>query len=214
VFLLGDLDPVKTHIVGSLNRPGGNITGISVLISALGQKRLELLHELVPSVTTIGMMLNPTFPDTPTQLREAQDAARTLGLQIDAVNASTGEEIAAGFAALAQKGIGAVVISADPFLTSRPAHIAALAARYALPTIGPLRGFPDAGGLMSYGPNLVDAYRQAGIYAGAILKGATPAELPVVQPTRWQFIINSKVARSLGLDLPPKLLVFADEVIE
>ncbi len=214
VFLLGDLDPVQAGIVTSLNRPGGNITGVSVLISVLGAKRLELLHEFVPNVTVIGMLVNSNFPDTATQLRDVQEAARVLGLHLQVVSASTEDGITAGFATLVQRGVGALLVGADPFLTSRVDQIVALAARYALPTIYPYRDIPVAGGLMSYGANLVDSYRHAGIYAGSILKGAKPTDLPVLQPTKFEFVINLKTAKTLGVDVPPKLLVFADEVIE
>jgi putative ABC transport system substrate-binding protein len=214
VFVLGDLDPVRAGIVASLNRPGGNVTGVSMLISLLGAKRLELLHELVPNITVISMLVNPNFPDTPTQVRDVHEAARALGLRIEVHNASTESEVVEGFAALAREGAGALMISADPFLTSRPDRVAALAARHRLPTIGPLRDFAEAGGLITYGPNLADSYRQAGIYVGSILKGAKPADLPVLQPTKWECVINLKTAKALGIDVPPKLLVFADETIE
>jgi putative ABC transport system substrate-binding protein len=214
VFLLGDVDPVRAGLVASINRPGGNITGVSVLFSALGAKRLELLHELAPNVGIIGMLVNPNVPDTETQLRDAQEGARALGLKLQIESASTEEEIAAGFAALVRQNAGALLVGADPFLTSRIDQLVALTAHYALPAIYPYRDLPGAGGLMSYGPNLVDSYRQAGIYAGLILKGAKPADLPVLQPTKWEFVINLKTAKTLGVDIPPKLLVFADEVIE
>jgi putative ABC transport system substrate-binding protein len=214
VFLLGDVDPVRAGFVASVNRPGSNITGVSVLFSALGAKRLELLHELAPNVGVIGMLVNPNVPDTETQLRDAQEASRALGLKLRIENASTGDEIATGFEALVRQEAGALLVGADPFLTSRIDQLVALTAQYGLPAIYPYRDIPGAGGLMSYGPNLVDSYRQAGIYAGLILKGANPADLPVLQPTKWEFVINLKTAKTLGVDIPPKLLVFADEVIE
>jgi putative tryptophan/tyrosine transport system substrate-binding protein len=214
VFLLGDVDPVRAGFVASINRPGSNITGVSVLFSALGAKRLELLHELAPNVGIVGMLVNPNVPDTETQLRDAQEAARALGLKLRIENASTGDEIATAFGALVRQEAGALLVGADPFLTSRIDQLVALTAQYGLPAIYPYRDIPGAGGLMSYGPNLVDSYRQAGIYAGLILKGANPADLPVLQPTKWEFVINLKTARTLGVDIPPKLLVFADEVIE
>jgi putative ABC transport system substrate-binding protein len=194
VFLLGDMDPVRAGVVASLNRPGGNITGVSVLFSALGAKRLELLHELAPSIAVIGMLVNSNVPDTAAQLRDAQEAAQALGLQLRLQSAGTEDEIAAAFATLVQQGAGALLVGADPFLTSRVDQLVALAARYALPTIYPYRDIPAAGGLMSYGPNLVDSYRQAGIYTGSILKGTKPADLPVLQPTKWEFVINLKTA--------------------
>ena len=214
VFLLGDVDPVRAGFVASINRPGGNITGVSVLFSALGAKRLELLHELAPSVGVIGMLVNPNVPDNDTQVRDAQEGAHALGLKLQIESASTEEEIAAGFAALVRQNAGALLVGADPFLTSRIDQLVALTAHYALPAIYPYRDIPGAGGLMSYGPNLVDSYRQAGIYTSSILKGAKPADLPVLQPTKWEFVINLKTAKTLGVDVPPKLLVFADEVIE
>jgi putative tryptophan/tyrosine transport system substrate-binding protein len=214
IFLLGDVDPVRAGFVASINRPGSNITGVSVLFSALGAKRLELLHELVPNVGVIGMLVNPNVPDTETQVRDAQEAARALDLKLRIENASTEDEIASRFEAFVRQQAGAILVGADPFLTSRVDQFVALTVRYALPAIYPYREIPGAGGLMSYGPNLVDSYRQAGIYAGLILKGANPADLPVLQPTKWEFVINLKTARTLGVDIPPKLLVFADEVIE
>jgi putative ABC transport system substrate-binding protein len=214
VFLLGDMDPVRGGIVASLNRPGANITGVSVLISVPGAKRLELLHEFVPNVAAIGALVNPSFPDSAVQLQDLQKAASAFGLQLEVANASSENEIATGIATLVRRGAGALVVSADPFLTSRPDQLVELATRYKLPTIGPLRDFTVAGGLMSYGPNLVDSYRQAGIYVGSILKGAKPADLPILQPTKWEFVVNLKAAKALDVDVPPKLLIFADEVIE
>jgi ABC-type uncharacterized transport system substrate-binding protein len=214
VFLLGDIDPVRAGIVPSLNRPGGNITGVSILFSELRRKRLELLHELVPTAATMGMLVNFGFPDTPTQITDVEQAARAFGLKLQVASASTDNEIAAAVANLVQQGAGALLIAADPFLTSRIDLLVGLAARYALPAIYPYRDITSAGGLMSYGANLVDSYRHAGIYTGSILKGTKPADLPVLQPTKWEFVLNLKTARTLGIDVPPKLLVFADEVIE
>jgi putative ABC transport system substrate-binding protein len=214
VFVLGDQDPVRAGVVASFNRPSGNITGVSMLISVLGAKRMELLHELVPQATVIGVLVNPNGPDAEAQSQEAQAAGRALGRQIEVLNASNDREIEAAFAAFAERRAGALVIAADTFITSRGDQLVALAARYALPTIYPYREAAVAGGLMSYGPNLVDSYRQAGIYTGSILKGAKPADLPVLQPTKFEFVINIKTAAALGVDVPPKLLAFADEVIE
>jgi ABC-type uncharacterized transport system substrate-binding protein len=214
VFVLGDQDPVRAGIVDSVNRPSGNATGVSMLISVLGAKRLELLRELVPGATTIGMLVNPNGPDAELQLQDAQTAGRALGRQIDVLNATNEREIEAAFATLAERRVGALAIAADSFITSRADQLVALAARYALPTIYPIGEIAVRGGLMSYGPNLVDLYRQAGIYTGSILKGAKPADLPVLQPTKFEFVINLKTAKSLGVDFPPKLLVIADEVIE
>jgi putative tryptophan/tyrosine transport system substrate-binding protein len=214
VFVLGDQDPVRAGLVDSVNRPSGNATGVSMLISVLGTKRIELLHELVPRAATIGMLMNPNGPDPEVQVQDALAAGRALGRQIDVLKASNEREIEAAFATLAERKVGALAIAADSFITSRTDHLVALAARYALPTIYPIGEIAVRGGLMSYGPNLVDLYRQAGIYAGSILKGAKPADLPVLQPTKFEFVINLKTAKTLGLDVPPKLLVLADEVIE
>lgn len=212
--MLGDQDPVRAGIVDSVNRPSGNATGVSMLISVLGAKRLELLRELMPTATTIGMLVNPNGPDAELQLQDAQTAGRALGRQIDVLKASNEHEIEAAFATFAERKVGALAIAADPFITGRSDQLIALAARYALPTIYPVGEIAVGGGLMSYGPNLVDLYRQAGIYTGSILKGAKPADLPVLQPTKFEFLINLKTAKTLGVDVPPKLLVLADEVIE
>jgi putative tryptophan/tyrosine transport system substrate-binding protein len=214
VFVLGDLDPIRAGLVTSLNRPSGNITGVSFLVSALGAKRLELLKELVPNVTAIGMLLNPNSPDADGQSRDVQEAGRALDRQIHVLRANSDHEIEAAFATLVERRVGALLIAADPFITSRRDQVIALAARYALPTIYPVRDIPEAGGLMSYGSNIVDSYRQAGIYTGSILKGAKPVDLPVLQPTKFELVINLKTAHALGVNVPPKLLVFADEVIQ
>jgi putative tryptophan/tyrosine transport system substrate-binding protein len=214
VFVLGDLDPVRAGLVTSLNRPSGNITGLSFLVSALGAKRLELLKELVPKATAIGMLLSPNSPDAEGQSRDVQEAARALGQQLHILKANSDGEIEAAFASFIERGVGGLVIAADPFITSRRVQVTALAARYGLPTIYPIRDIAEAGGLMSYGSNVVDAYRQAGIYAGSILKGTKPADLPVLQPTKFELVINLKTAKALGIEVPAKLLVFADEVIQ
>jgi putative ABC transport system substrate-binding protein len=213
VFAFGT-DPVKLGLVASLNRPGGNITGVSYLAVELGPKRLGLLREILPKAAAIGFLMNPGSPNTTFDLPDMEAAARTLGQQLIIANASNDLEIGTAFEALMQQRADALAIQADPFLFSRRTHLAALALRDKIPTIYFERDFAAAGGLLSYGTNFVDANRQAGIYAGRILKGEKPADLPVLQPTRFQLVINIKTAKALGLEIPPKLLALADEVIE
>jgi len=213
VFTTGG-DPVLMGLVTSLNRPGGNITGISALTGLLGAKRLEILHELVPKAAMIGVVMNPTNPSAEAYARELQEAARTRGQQIHILNASTEGEIDIAFASLVQLRAGAVLIVTDTFFTGWRDQLVALAARYAIPAIYDIRDFAAAGGLISYGTNFADLYRQAGLYAGRILKGEKPADLPVVQPTKFDLVINLNTAKALGLDIPPTLLARADEVIE
>jgi putative ABC transport system substrate-binding protein len=213
VFFTG-IDPVKLGLVASFNHPGGNATGVSFLTIALEAKRLGLLHELLPQATVISAFVDPNAPDAATQLRNLQDAARTLGQQIHVLQASTEIELDNGFVTLARQRPDALVIVPTPFFTAQIKRIAELAARHSLPTMYGLREFPSAGGLMSYGASIVDAVRQAGIYAGRILKGEKPADLPVLQPTKFELIINIKAAKALGLDIPDTLLALADEVIE
>jgi putative ABC transport system substrate-binding protein len=213
VFTSGT-DPVKLGLVASLNRPGGNLTGITFLSLALGAKRLGLLHELVPQATAIALLVNPTFPDAANQLREVQDAARPIGLNVAILNASSIQEIDAAFEAIAQIRAGALLVGSDPFFIGRREQLAALAARHSIPTIYEDRDYSVAGGLMSYGASFPDAVRQVGVYTGRILKGEKPANLPVLQPTKFDLVINLKTAKALGLDVPDKLLALADEVIE
>jgi len=213
VFVSGS-DPVKVGLVASLNRPGGNITGVHMLILGLGAKRLGLLHELMPAVNPVGILVNPNFADAQTQLRDVEDAAQSLGLKLVVEKAGTEFEFETAFADLARQKVGAILVIADPFFTSQRVEIAALAARYAMPAVFELREYAAAGGLMSYGPDLADGYRQGGVYAGKILKGQKPAELPVEQPTKLGLVINLKTAKALGLQIPDKLLARADEVIE
>ena len=214
VFATGE-DPVKVGLVASLNRPGGNLTGISFYNSAdLHSKQLEFLREVVPKAAVIGLLVNPTQAAAESQQSDAQMAARALGKQILIVNASSEHDFDMAFATLAQQRAGALLIAGSAFFTGQRDRLVALAARYALPTIYTLREFVAAGGMMSYGGSLTDAYRQVGVYAGRILRGEKPADLPVTQPTKFELVINLKTVKALGLTVPDKLLVAADEVIE
>jgi putative ABC transport system substrate-binding protein len=212
VFVSG-ADPVKAGLVASLNRPGGNITGVSPLLSALGSKRLELLHLLVPKAAVIGVLVNPNY-DADAQVRDVQTAADTIGVQVKVLPATSIEEIDKAFATASQQVVAALFVANDPYLDSQRDQIIALAARAAIPAMYYTRSHTAAGGLISYGANIAEAYRQAGIYTGKILKGAKPAELPVLQPTNFELIINRKTANALGLEVPAQLLALADEVIE
>jgi putative ABC transport system substrate-binding protein len=213
VFTSGE-DPVKLGLVASFNRPAGNITGVALFLDVLGGKRFGLLRELVPAATTIAVLVNPTEPTHDTQVADLQDAARAVGQQIQIIHASTAPEIDAAFATAAQLQSPAMLVGLSTFFTIQRHQLVALAVRHAIPTIYGQREFMSAGGLISYATNIADAYRQAGVYAGRILKGAKPADLPVYQPTKFELIINLNTARALGLDMPPTLLARADEVIE
>jgi putative tryptophan/tyrosine transport system substrate-binding protein len=210
-FVVAD-DPVRLGLVASLARPGGNLTGINFLGGELSAKRLELLHELVPAATRVAVLVNPANAENPE--REVEVAARAIGLQIQVLNASTIREINAAFATFARERPDALFIGLDPFFNSRRIQLVNLASRYAVPASYPLRDFAEVGGLMSYGANIADAWRQVGSYAGRILKGAKPADLPVVQSSKFELVINSQTATMLGLMVPDKLLARADEVIE
>jgi ABC-type uncharacterized transport system substrate-binding protein len=213
VFLSGS-DPVGAGLVSTINRPAGNVTGIAPMFTLFGTKNLELLHDLVSKTAVIGALANLSNPNAEHQVRDLQAAARILGQELVVSGADNEEQIDSSFAMLAQRRIGALVVTADGFLISRRDQIVALAARYAVPTIYPLSQYIAAGGLMSYSANLPEAFFQTGIYVGRILKGAKPADLPVLQPTKLELVINLKTARALGLTVPDKLLALADEVIE
>jgi len=214
VFATG-ADPVNVGLVATLNRPGGNVTGISFFnTAALESKQLEFLREVVPKAAVIGLLVNPTAPPAEAQQREAQVAARALGQQILIANASSERDLDMAFATLAQQRAGALLIAGDALFTGQRDRLVALSARYALPAMYGLREFVSAGGLMSYGTSIADAYRQAGIYAGRVLRGEKPADLPVMLSTKFELVINLKTAKALSLEIPAKLLALADEVIE
>jgi putative tryptophan/tyrosine transport system substrate-binding protein len=214
VFNVGD-DPVRVGLVASLARPGGNLIGINFFASELAAKRLELLRDLVPAATRVAVLVNPAEATiTEATLRDVKAAARGMGLQIQVLNVRTSREINAAFATFAQERPDALFVGGGPFFTARRVQLAQLAARYAVPAIFPQRQDAEVGGLMSYGASVTDAWRQVGVYTGRILKGAKPADLPVVQASKFELIINAETARMLGLAVPPSLLATADEVIE
>jgi putative tryptophan/tyrosine transport system substrate-binding protein len=213
VFLVPE-DPVRFGLVASLARPGGNLTGVNLFTGELSAKRLELLREMVPGITRVAALVNPTSPSAETTVRDVEAAARAMGLQIQVRNASTSREIDAAFASFGRERPDAVFVMLDVFLNSRRAQLVNLASRHALPATYTNRDFAEMGGLMSYGADIADAFRQVGVYTGRILKGAKPAELPVLQLNKFELVINHQTARMLGLTVPDKLLVAADEVIE
>jgi putative ABC transport system substrate-binding protein len=213
VFVVGN-DPVALGLVDSLNHPGGNATGVHILNSEMTAKRLQLLHEMVPATTLIAQLIDPTNRGNAPELRELQDAVHVLGLRLLPLNASNQTEIEAAFSLLGQQRAGGLLVPGDPFFLSQRDQIVALAAHHAVPTIYPYSEYLTAGGLVSYGTDLFDAIRLAGVYAGRILKGEKPADLPVQQSTKVELVINMKTAKALGLTFPTALLVRADEVIE
>jgi putative ABC transport system substrate-binding protein len=214
IVFAGGGDPVKEGLVATLNRPGGNVTGVNFITAELGAKQLGLLHELRPRAVRIAVLVDPKFPTTEQFVSEVRAAASALGKQIEVLHVSSEREIETAFATLVQRRADALLPGGGGLLLSRREQIVALAARHRIPAIYNLREYVPAGGLMSYGPSLTDAYRQAGIYAGRILKGEKPADLPVMQPTKFELVINLKTAKALGLEVPDKLLALADEVIE
>jgi len=213
VFATG-YDPVSDGLVTSLNRPAGNFTGVVFITSMLGSKRLELLRQLVPKAMTIALLMRPNSTETEAERSDVQNAAQALGQRLVIVEVTSEREIEAAFATFAQRGVGGLYVGVGPFLTSNREQIVSLAARHAIPAIYPLREFVSVGGTMSYGASISDAYRQAGIYAGRVLKGEKPADLPVMQSTKFELVLNLKTAKALGLAVPDRLLALADEVIE
>jgi putative tryptophan/tyrosine transport system substrate-binding protein len=213
VFASGGGDPVQNGLVTSLSRPGGNVTGVSIIFTALLAKRIELLKELVPKAEIIGVLVNPNYPDADLQVRELQEAAASIQRRITVANASSENELEPAFETLVKNGAGAVFTSNDPYFTSLRSQIVLLAARYALPGANHARDFVSAGGLMSYGADVAEAFRQCGGYVARILKGERPADLPVMQSTKFELVLNLKTAKALGLDIPANVLALADEVI-
>jgi putative tryptophan/tyrosine transport system substrate-binding protein len=213
VFITGG-DPVEFGLVASLNRPGGNITGVNQVLGALGPKRLEVLRELVPTATTIAILVNPNNPITDTHLALEKEAARAFGQQVIVASVTATKEFDGAFARLVQQAANALIVNDDPFFASSREQLVALAARHALPTIYFQRLFVASGGLITYGPDIIDTYRLAGTYVGRILKGDKPTDLPVAQPTKFELVINLKTAKALGLNIPLALQQRADELIE
>jgi ABC-type uncharacterized transport system substrate-binding protein len=214
VFIIGG-DPVKNGLVASLNRPGGNLTGVTIFTLVLAEKRLELLRDLVPKGRLFGVLVNPSNVNAESDMRILSEAGRRLGLDVAVLQARTEDEIDRAFAAFAeQHKVAAVLVNGDPYFVNRRDQLAALAARYSLPAIYALREHAVAGGLISYGTDLTQAYHQVGVLAGRILKGEKPGDIPVEQPTKFQMVVNLKAAKALGLDVPASILVRADEVIE
>jgi putative ABC transport system substrate-binding protein len=213
VFVNGS-DPIRSGLVASINHPAGNVTGVSLFASAVDAKRLELLHELVPKVAIVGVLNNTFVAETEARSRALADAAKSIGVQLSFLNVDSDNDFDTAFATLANRGIGALFVSGSPFFISRRDKLVPLVARHRIPAIYAWRELADAGGLASYGANVVKSYRQAGLYVGRILKGEKPADLPVLQPTKFEFVINLKTAKTLGFEIPDRLIALADEVIE
>jgi len=207
-------DPVKMGLVASINHPGGNVSGVNILVNVLDNKRLGLMRELVPKGQAIGVLLNPSNPNSSAALREMQEAARALSQSIEVVSASSGRDFEVAFDVLTERRVGGLVVAADAFFVSQRDQLIALAANHSLPAIYHQRKFPQSGGLMSYGTNLADAFRQVASLAARVMKGEKPADIPVMQPTKFELVINLKTANVLGLTIPPGVLAIADEVIE
>ena len=214
IVFAGGGDPVQEGLVASLNRPGSNVTGVNFFTGVLGAKRLELLHQLVPKATTIAALVNPNTIQTEAERKAVQAAAQAIGRQLIILDVSSDSDLETAFAMLVQRGADALLVGSGAFMNSHRERLVALAARHGLPAIYAQRETAEGGGLMSYGTNIPDAYRQAGIYAGHVLKGEKPADLPVMQSTKFEFVINLKTAKALGLEVPPSLQANADEVIE
>jgi putative ABC transport system substrate-binding protein len=213
VFMAG-ADPVQTGLVSSLNRPGGNMTGIGSMNNGLGAKQLGLLHELLHGAAQFAVLVNPSNPQSQSAIADVQTAALAVGVQVEIRTVTTNRDINPAFAGVAQKRPDGLLISPDPLFTNRLVQLATLAARHAMPTIYALREFAEVGGLMTYGSNFTDLFRQTGNYTGRVLNGEKPAEMPILQPTKFEFVINLQTAAAIGLDVPPTLLARADEVIE
>jgi putative ABC transport system substrate-binding protein len=213
VFVVG-FDPVGAGLVASLNRPGGNATGMTLISATLGQKRLEVVRELLPKASVVALLVNPLSPDTGPEIASVQPGAQALGLQLAMFNASTPNEIETAFIALADRRPDALLVATDPFLLNRRDDIVARTALLKIPAIYPFRDYASSGGLISYGTNIANSYRQAGIYTGRILKGDKPADLPVMQPTVFELVVNIKTANKLGIDIPATLHARSDEVID
>jgi putative ABC transport system substrate-binding protein len=213
VFTSG-ADPIASGLVKGLSRPGANLTGVSLLAAEMGAKRLELICDLLPKARTVAMMINPTFPGAESEMAQVEVAGRKIGIQIHGAKATSPGNIDAALAAFSQLHVDAFIVGADGYFITRRDQLASLAAHYAIPGIYPFPDFPQAGGLLSYGVSLADAYRQAGVLTGRVLKGAKPAELPVMQPTKFEFVLNLKTAKALGITVLPTLIARADEVIE
>ena len=214
IVFVSAADPVETGLVASLSRPGANVTGVSLIASALDAKKLGLLHELLPKASVIAGLTNPKYPGQKDQIKEVRETAGSLGLKSILLTASDDDGVVAAFASARQQGADALLVASDPFFNSRRARFVALAAQHSIPTIYPQLEYVRGGGLISYGPDFADGYRNGGLYVGKILKGAKPAELPVMQPVKFQLVINLKTAKTLGIDVPPTLLATADELIE